>query len=107
MLRSMGIKGGTMLYHIGYGTTLGCLIINGVKCCYQPRFWQIGVWWITKPDCDQICDMGTPTCIVGVLVVVGGRKVPSYSFINHFDLSSTKGQILNLCSTYWQYAHVM
>jgi hypothetical protein len=41
-----------------------------------------------------------------VLVVVGGRKVPSSSFINRFNLSSTKGQFLNSCSTCWQYAHV-
>ncbi len=37
MLGSMGTNGGTILYHIGYGeygTTLGCLAINGViGCC--------------------------------------------------------------------------
>jgi hypothetical protein len=92
MLGSMGIKGGIVLYHIGYGTTLGCLIISGVKCCYQPRFWLIGVGWITKPHCDQICDMDTLACIVGVLIVVGGREVLSSSFISRFNLSSTKGQ---------------
>ncbi len=43
MLRSMGIKGGIVLYHIGYGTTLGCHVISGVKCCYRPRFLLIGV----------------------------------------------------------------
>ncbi len=68
MLGSMGIKGGTRLYHIEYGTTLSCPMINGVKCCYQPRFWLINVWWVTKPDCDRICDMGTLACIVGVFV---------------------------------------
>jgi hypothetical protein len=29
MLGSMGTKGGTILYHIGYGTTLCCLVISG------------------------------------------------------------------------------
>jgi hypothetical protein len=33
MLGSMGTKGGIVLYHIGYGgygTTKGCLIVNGI-----------------------------------------------------------------------------
>jgi hypothetical protein len=30
MLGSMGIKGGTVLYHIGYGITLNCPAISGV-----------------------------------------------------------------------------
>jgi hypothetical protein len=38
MLGSMGIKAGIILYHIGYGITLGCLAINGVTCCCQPRY---------------------------------------------------------------------
>jgi hypothetical protein len=38
MLGTMGIKGGIVLYHIGYDTTLDCPIISGVKCCYQRRF---------------------------------------------------------------------
>jgi hypothetical protein len=38
MLRSMGIKGGTVLYHIGYGITLSCLTISGVIGCCQLRF---------------------------------------------------------------------
>jgi len=38
MLGSMGIEGGIVLYHIGYGTTLGRYVINGVKCCYQLKF---------------------------------------------------------------------
>jgi hypothetical protein len=34
MLGSMGIKGGIVLYHIGYGITLSCLTISGViGCC--------------------------------------------------------------------------
>jgi L,D-peptidoglycan transpeptidase YkuD (ErfK/YbiS/YcfS/YnhG family) len=40
MLGSMGTKGGTVFYHIGYdgyGTTLGCPTINGVTSCYQPK----------------------------------------------------------------------
>jgi hypothetical protein len=43
--------------------------------------------------------MSTLASIVGVLVVVGGREVLSYSFINRFNLSSTKGQFLNSSST--------
>jgi len=74
MLGSMGIKGGIVFYHIGYGTTLGCPTISGVTSC-QFRFWLTDVGWIIKLNCDWICDMGTPTCIVGVLVAVGGRKV--------------------------------
>jgi hypothetical protein len=40
MSRSMGTKGGNILYHIrygGYGTILSCLAISGVTCCCQPR----------------------------------------------------------------------
>ncbi len=59
MLRSTGIKGGTTLYHIGYGITLSCFAISGVTSCCQPWFWLIGVGWITKPNCDQICGMDT------------------------------------------------
>jgi hypothetical protein len=33
MLGSMGIKGGIVLYHVGYGTCLGCPIINVVTSC--------------------------------------------------------------------------
>jgi hypothetical protein len=35
MLRSMGTKGGIVLYHIGYDgydIALGCFAINGVTC---------------------------------------------------------------------------
>jgi hypothetical protein len=55
MLRSMGTKGGIILYHIGYGIALGCPTISGVTNCCQPRYWLIGVDLIAKPDCDQIC----------------------------------------------------
>ncbi len=37
MLRSIGTKGGIILYHIkygGYGTTLVCPAISGVTGCY-------------------------------------------------------------------------
>jgi hypothetical protein len=98
MLRSMGIKSGIVIYHIGYGTTLGCLVISGVKWYYQPRFRLTNVGWITKPDCDRICEMGTPACIIVMFIVVGGRKVLSFFFINCSNLSSTKGQFLNSCS---------
>jgi hypothetical protein len=53
MLGSMGTKGGTILYHIGYGgygTTLGCLAISGVTSCYQPKCWLTNVGWVTKPN---------------------------------------------------------
>ncbi len=43
MLGSMGIKGGTKLYHIGYGIVLSCPTINGVLGYCQLRFWLIGV----------------------------------------------------------------
>ncbi len=33
MLRSMGIKGGIVLYLIGYGITLGCHVISDVTGC--------------------------------------------------------------------------
>ncbi len=95
MLRSMGTKGGIVLYHIrygGYGITLGCLVISVVTCCYQPRYWLTGARWVVKFGCDRICGMNTPTCIAGVFVVTGGKKVLSFSFINCFNLSSTKGQ---------------
>jgi hypothetical protein len=39
-----------------------------------------------------------------VLVMVGGKEVLSSSFNNRFNLSSTKGQFLNSCLPYWQYA---
>jgi hypothetical protein len=34
------------------------------------------------------------------------REVLSSFLINCFSLSSTKGQFLNSCPTYWQYAHI-
>jgi len=34
------------------------------------------------------------------------EKFLSSSFINCLNLSSTKGQFLNSCPSYWQYAHV-
>jgi hypothetical protein len=106
MLRSMGTKGGTILYHIGYGTTLGCLVINGVIGCYRSRCWLTSVRLITKPGCGQICCMGTPTCVIGMLGTIGYRAILSSSFVNRFNLSSTKGQSLNSHPTCWQYAHV-
>jgi hypothetical protein len=38
MLGSMGIKGGTVLYHIGYGIILSCFTISGVIGYCQLRF---------------------------------------------------------------------
>jgi len=94
MLGSMGTKGGSVLYHIGYGgynTSLVCLNINGVTDCCQPRCWLISVGWVTKPNCDRIYGIITPTYIVGMLIITCGREVMSSSFINFFNLSSTKG----------------
>jgi hypothetical protein len=105
-VRSMGTKGGIVLYHIGYGgygTTLGCHVISGVTCC-QPRCWLINIGWVTKPSCDRICGTCTPTKIVSVLIAKDGREVMSSSFNNHFNLSSTKGQLLTSCLAYWEYA---
>jgi hypothetical protein len=75
MLGSMGTKGGIVLYHIGYGTNLNCLGINGVTSCYQPRCWLTSVGLITKPICGQICCTCTPTCVISVLSIIGCRKV--------------------------------
>jgi hypothetical protein len=109
MLGSMGTKGGTVLYHIGYdgyGITLGCHAINGVTSCYQPRCSLTNVGWVTKPGCGQICCTCTPTGIIRMFVVADGRSFLNFSLINHFNLSFTKGQFLNSCPTCWQYAHV-
>ncbi len=49
----MGTKGGTILYHIGYGgygTTLGCFATSGVTICCQLKCWAIDVGWVTKLD---------------------------------------------------------
>jgi hypothetical protein len=101
MLGSMGIKGGIVIYHIGYGTTVGCFVVSGVKCCYQLRFWLTSVGWVIKHDCDRICEMGALACIIVMLIVIDGREVHNSFFINHSNLSSTKGQVLNSCSTCW------
>jgi hypothetical protein len=89
-----------ILYHNGYSITLGCLAISGVTSCYQPRPWLTNVGWVTKPGYDHISGMGTPTCIVSVLILIGNKEVMSFSLNNCFSLSSTKGQFLNSCPTY-------
>jgi hypothetical protein len=106
MLGSMGTKGGSILYHIGYGTTLGCPTMTGLIGCCQLKCWLFDVRLVTKPNCGQICCTSTPTCVVGGLNIIGYKEIMSSSFINHFNLSSTKGQSLNSCPTCWQYAHV-
>ncbi len=58
---------------------------------------------VAKLDCGWSCCIGTPTCVIGVLGITGYKKVMNYSLINHFNLSSTKGQSLNSCPTCWQY----
>jgi hypothetical protein len=90
MLGSMGTKGGTILYHIGYGITLVCLVINGVTDCYHLKWWLTNVGWIRKPNCDWICGTSTPSYIDGVFIAVGGREVLSSFLINHFNLSFAK-----------------
>jgi hypothetical protein len=95
MLGSMGTKGGIVLYHIiygGYGTTLGCFVINAITSCYQPRYWLIGVGWVVKLGRDWICGTNTPTYIIGVFIGASGKEVMSFFLINYFNLSSTKGQ---------------
>jgi hypothetical protein len=85
MLKSMGTKGGIILYHIGYGgygITLGCLAISGVTCCCQPTCWLTGVGLITKPACGRTCYIGTPTCVIGVSGIASYREVLSSFFIN-------------------------
>jgi hypothetical protein len=75
--------------------------MSGVIGCCQPRCWLIGVEQLTKPGCGEHCYIGTPTCIDNVLGTIRCKEVVSSSFINHFSLSSTKGQFLKLCATCW------
>ncbi len=51
MLRSIGAKDETILYHIGYGTFLGYFIINGVIGYGQPKCWLIDIGSVTKFGC--------------------------------------------------------
>jgi hypothetical protein len=98
MLGYVGTKGGTILYHVGYGgygATLGCHVISGVTKYCQPMCWLTSVGWVTKPNCDRICGMGILTCITSVFVMVGGREVLNSPLNNHFNLSFTKGKFLN------------
>jgi hypothetical protein len=100
MLGSMGIKDEIMLYCIGYGgygITLNCNAISGVTGYYRPRCWLTNVGWVVKLGNDQICGTGTPTCVDGVLIAIGGREVMNSSPINCFNLLSTQGQFLNSC----------
>ncbi len=91
MLRSIGTKDGTILYHIGYNTVLGCSIINGVISCGRRKCWLIGIGLVTKFGCGQICCTSTPTCAIGAFGTTNCKEFMSYSFINLFSLSSTKG----------------
>jgi hypothetical protein len=98
----MGIKDGVMLYHIGYGgqgITLGCPVINGVTCCFQPSCWLTNVKLVTKSDYGVSCCTCTPTCVIGMLGTTSCRQVMSFFLINCLNLSSTNGQFLNSCPT--------
>jgi hypothetical protein len=50
MLGSIGTKDGTILYHIKYGTFIGCLTINGVTSSSQPKCWLTNIRLVTKPN---------------------------------------------------------
>jgi len=91
MLGSIGIKNGTILYHIGYGTILGCHATSGVISCDQPTCWLIGIGLVTELGCIEACYTSTPTWVIGVFGTTSCREVWSYSLINFFNLSSTKG----------------
>jgi len=97
MLGFIGIKDGITLYHIGYGTIIGCPPINGVIGCDQPKCWLTNIRLVTKFGCGRICYIGTPTCVVGMFGTTCCREVLSFFLINLFNLSSTKGQFLNSC----------
>jgi hypothetical protein len=106
MLGFIGIKYEIILYHIQYSIVLSCPTISGVIGCSQLKWWLIGIGLVTKLDCGRICCTCTPTWVASVLDPTGCKEVISYSFINLFNLSSTKGQFLNSCPTCWQYAYV-
>jgi hypothetical protein len=91
MLTFIGTKDGIALYHIRYSTIIGCFVINGVTSCSQPKCWLIGIGLVPKLSCGQICCIGTPTCVIGLLGTAWYKKVMNYYFINLFNLWSTKG----------------
>ncbi len=104
MLRSIGIKDGIVLYHVGYGITLGCPTISGVTNYGQPICWLTDIGLVTTLDYIWVCCISTPTWVVGVLDTTSCKEVKGSYFINLFNLSSTKGQFLNSCPSCWQYA---
>ncbi len=106
MLGSISTKDGIVLYHIKYGTFIGCPTINGVTSCGQPKCWLTNVRLVTKPGCIWFCCIGTPTRVASVFGTTVCKEVLNSSFINLFNLSSTKGQFLNSCPTCWQNAQV-
>jgi len=99
MLGSIGIKDGNILYHIEYDIIIGCPVINGVIGCDQLKSWLTDIGLVIKFSCIWVCYIGTPTCVHNVLITTSYRRVLSSSFINFFNLSSTKGKNLNSCPT--------
>jgi hypothetical protein len=106
MLRSIGIKDGIVLYHIGYNIVLGCPATNGVIGCGQPTCWLTNIGLVSKFNYIGACCIGTPTWVTNVLNTTSCKKNWKFSFIYFFNLSSTKAQFLNSCPTYWQYSQV-
>jgi hypothetical protein len=81
--------------------------LNGSwSCDPPPNNSPLGEPPLSKLGYGWICCTSTPMCVVGALGTTSYREVISFSFINIFNLSSTKGQFFNSCPTYWQYAHV-
>jgi len=60
---------------------------------------------LTKLGCGQGCCTSTPTCVANVFGIIGCREIMSSFLINHFNLSFTKGQLLNSCPICWRYAN--
>ncbi len=106
MLLSIGIKDGIILYHVGYGTALGCRTTSGVTSCGQPICWITDIGLVTKLDYICVYCIGSPTWVIGVLDTTRCKEFQSFSFINLLNFSSTKGKFLNSCWSCWQYAQV-
>ncbi len=90
MLRSIGTKDGTILYHIGYGAIIGCPTISGVTSCGQPKCWLTGIGLVTKLGCIWVCCTCAPTWVASAIGTTCYRKVLSSSLINLFNFSSQK-----------------
>ncbi len=91
MLRSIGTKDGTILYHIKYNIIFGRPTISGATGYDQPQCWLISIGLIAKLSCGQICCTSAPTCVVGVFSTTNRREVMNFSLINFVNVSSPKG----------------